>query len=407
MKQISGNLACPQTKIDLFDEVNFELSKQELQEAVKLSGYTKTDKQELTKEVDNKKLTSTQRMWKLALSGIWKIMLDIDGWKLPATFNKYNICGKGFFKKCPTDNFVRKFVYHCGRIGCEICAKRAGARIAKKIERRIWLYSLMVRHNTKGRRKPLPSHIIEAIDPKDDFWNWHKQKQTETLRKIRKMVGLWGGAEINHLWAFDKSDMKPFYRPHKHLICFGWLKSNAYELIKKEFGIDMVYHKVRDGTLYSRLDVFAVAFYQLSHCAVKHDKHSIRWFGNLSYSKISNKTLEKYKDEEYIKQDEIIEKTKCCDCCQEKLIPAQIDMYCRDWQSWIPPPDKLEDGCEFNDGLFIAVDFYNGEKMPYYDENFELTYKKTKKEERELQENKRPDLYHRKTNNQTLLCFIK
>ena len=343
----------------------------------------------------------------LALSGIWKTMLDVDGWKLPATFNKYNICGKGYFKICSIDNFARKFVYHCGRIGCEICAKRAGARTAKKIERRIWLYGLRIKHITKGRRKPLPSHIIEAIDPKSDFWNWHKQKQTETLKKIRKLVGLSGGAEINHLWAFDKSNMTPFYRPHKHLIVFGWLKSNASELIKKEFGIDLVYHKVRDGTLYSRLDVFAVAFYQLSHCAVKHNKHSIKWFGNLSYNKISNKTLEEYKDEEYIKQDEVIEKTKCCGICNERLIPAEIDMYCKDWRSWMPPPEELEAGCEFNDGLFIAVDFYNGEKMPYYDENFELTYKKTKKEQEELQESKRPDLYDKKTNNQTLLCFIK
>ena len=36
-----------------------ELSKEELQEAVKLSGYTKQDKNKLTQEVDVKKLTST------------------------------------------------------------------------------------------------------------------------------------------------------------------------------------------------------------------------------------------------------------------------------------------------------------------------------------------------------------
>jgi len=403
---IRGNLAYPQTKIDLFDEVNFSLSKEELQEAVKLSGYTKKDKKELTEEVDVKKLTNTQRMWMFALSGVWKTMLDVDGWKLPATFNKYNICGKGYFKICSPDNFVRKFVYHCGRIGCEICAKRAGARTAKKIERRIWLYGLRIKHVTNGRKTPLPSHIIEAIDPKSDFWNWHKQKQIETLKKIRKMVGINGGAEINHLWAFDKSDMKPFYRPHKHLIAFGWLKSNASELIKKEFGIDLVYHKVRNGTLYSRLDVFAVAFYQLSHTAVKHNKHSIRWFGNLSYNKISNKTLEEYIDEEYIKQDEIIEKTKRCDCCGEKLIPAVIDKYCKDWRSWMPPPEKLEAGCVFHYGLFLSVDFIKGEKIPYYDENYELTYKLTKNEARKLQESKRPDIYNKKTNNQQLLCFM-
>ncbi len=205
-KLISGNPAYPQTKLDLFDEVNHELSKEELAEAVKLSGYTKKDKLELSKEIDIKKLTSTQRMWMIVLMGVWKTMLDVDGWKLPGTFNKYSICGKGFFKMCLSDNFVRRFVYHCGRIGCEVCAKHAGARAAKKIERRIWLYGLKIKHVTNGRKNPLPSHIIEAIDPKSDFWNWHKQKQIETLKKIRKMVGITGGAEINHLWAFDKSD---------------------------------------------------------------------------------------------------------------------------------------------------------------------------------------------------------
>ena len=112
-------------------------------------------------------------------------------------------------------------------------------RTAKKIERRIWLYRLYIQKITKGRKNPYPSHIIEAIDPKDDFWNWSKQKQTETLRKIRKCVGIFGGAEINHLWAFDKSNFKEFYRPHKHLICFGWLKSNHTQIIKDEFGINL------------------------------------------------------------------------------------------------------------------------------------------------------------------------
>jgi len=405
LKQSRGYLAFSQTKIDLFNEVNFSLSKEELQEAVKLSGYTKKDKKELTKEIDSKTLTNTARMWMVALTGIWKTMIDVDGWKLPATFNKYSICGKGFFKRCQSHNFVRGFVYHCGRIGCEVCAKRAGARASKKIERRIWLYSLKIKHFTKGRRNPLPSHIIEAIDPKSEFWSWNKQKQIEIIRKIRKMVGISGGVEISHLWAFDKSAMKPFYRPHKHLISFGWLKSNATELIKKEFGIDLVYHKVRNGTLYSRVDVFAVAFYQLSHAAVKHNKHSVRWFGSLSYRNASNKELEKYKDEEYIEQDAVIEKTKCCNVCNERLIPAKINKSFRDWKRWIPPPEELEDGCMFVRGLFESVDFVNGEKLPYYDEIYDVTYKKTKNEEKEIRENNRPDLYNKKTKNQELLCF--
>jgi len=406
LKQITGYVPFSQTKIDLFDEVNHGLSKEELKEAITLSGYTKKDKLDVYKQADTTKLTNTGRMWVCALMGIWKTMLDVGGWKLPATFSSYNICGLGNYKICESDSFARKFVYHCGRIGCEVCAKRAGARASKKIERRIWLYGLKVKHDTKGRRNPLPSHVIEAIDPKDDFWNWKKEKQVATLKKIRKLAGISGGAEINHLWAFDKSDLKPFYRPHKHLIAYGWIKPNASELIEEEFGIKLVYHKVRNGTLYSRVDVFAVAFYQLSHCAVKQNKHSIKWFGNLAYNKISNKTLEQYKDEEYVLQDEVIERTKCCDICGERLIPAKINENFKNWRRWIPPPKELENGCVFECGLFVSVDFIQGEKIPYYDENYEVTYKKTKKEKLELKKLERPDLYDKKTNNQELLCFV-
>ena len=268
------------------------------------------------------------------------------------------------------------------------------------------MYSLKIKHDTKGRRNPLPSHVIEAIDPKDDFWNWNKGKQTRILKKIRLLAGITGGAEIKHLWAFEKLALKPFYRPHKHLIAFGWIKPNASELIKKQFGINLVYHKVRGGTLRSRVDVFAVAFYQLSHCAVKHNKHSVKYFGDLSYNKISNKTLEKYKDEEYILQDSIIEKTKCCPDCGEKLIPAKINKNYKNWRLWIPPIKVLEEGCKVASGMFLSVDFFEGEKIPYYDENFKETFKLTKKEKRILQEIKRPDLYDKKTKNQELICFM-
>ena len=403
LNQTSGYVPFSQTKIDLFDEVNYELSKKELREAVDLSGYTRREKLVVS---ETKQLTNTGRMWACALMGIWKTMMDKDGWKLPATFDSYNICGKGSFKMCQlADNFSRRFVYHCGRIACEVCAKRAGARMAKKIERRVWLYGLRVRHFTKGRKNPLPSHVIEAIDPKSDFWNWNKQKQVSTLKKIRKLAGISGGAEINHLWAFDKSDLKPFYRPHKHLIAYGWIKPNASKLIKKEFGINLVYFKVRNGTLRSRVDVFAVAFYQLSHCAVKSNKHSIKWFGDLSYNKISNKTLEQYIDEEYRLQDEEIERTKCCPICNQRLIPASIDTTLKNWRHLIPPIKIQQEGFVFDSGLFLSVDFKKHEKIPYYDENFQVFYKQTKRERKEIRESKRPDLYAKKTNNQLLAVF--
>ena len=103
MSQSLGYLAFSQSKIDLFDEVNYELSKEDKDEAIQLSGYTKIDKSKLKKESEVKPLTNTGRMWACALMGIWKTMMDIDGWKLPATFDRYNICGKGVYKICSAD----------------------------------------------------------------------------------------------------------------------------------------------------------------------------------------------------------------------------------------------------------------------------------------------------------------
>jgi len=69
MNQISGYLAFSQSKIDLYNEVNYELSKDDLQEAVKLSGYTIRDKTELINTGSSTNLTNTGRMWACALMG--------------------------------------------------------------------------------------------------------------------------------------------------------------------------------------------------------------------------------------------------------------------------------------------------------------------------------------------------
>jgi len=401
----SGYLAFSQSKIDLFYEVNHELSTQELQEAVQLSSYTKGDKTQLTREIKPTELSNTGRIWAMVLAGIWKTMMDKDGMKLPGTYDSYPICGKGFFKACFNDKFAKRFVYHCGRIGCEICAKRAGARIAKKIERRITLYGLRIKKISNGRKTPLASHVIESIEPNSKFWNYTKEKQNRILKKMRIIAGISGGCVIPHPWRFDKSDLTPIYSPHKHLICFCWIKENASQLIKEQLGIDVVYHKVKNGTLKNRVDVFAVAFYQLSHCTVNHRKQSVQWFGNLANNKISNKTLDQYKDEEYILQDEEIERSKCCPLCSERLTPAKIDKYFDNWRRWIPPIDVQENGFEFNSGLFLSLDFNKGEKIPYYDENYQVIYKQTLRERKEVRELARPDLYDKQTKNQELLVF--
>ena len=61
---------------------------------------------------------------------------------------------------------------------------------------------------------------------------------------------------------------------------------------------------------------------------------------------------------------------------------------------------------DVDSGLFLSVDFVEGEKIPYYDENYDVHYKQTLRERKEVRESKRPDLYAKTTNNQSILCFV-
>ena len=54
LNQTSGYLAFSPSKIDLSDEVNYELSKDDKDEALQLYGYSKIDKSKLKKELDEK-----------------------------------------------------------------------------------------------------------------------------------------------------------------------------------------------------------------------------------------------------------------------------------------------------------------------------------------------------------------
>jgi hypothetical protein len=73
----------------------------------------------------------------------------------------------------------------------------------------------------------------------------------------------------------------------------------------------------------------------------------------------------------------------------------------------ITPIEQQEKGFEFDSGLFLSVDFVEGEKIPYYDENYQVHYKQTLRERKDVRESKKPDLYAKTTNNQSILCFVK
>ncbi len=275
--------------------------------------------------------TNTSHIYELAKRSEWKLMLDFQGYVLPGSADAYETCGKWRFSKCREHNYGKRIVHSCNRLSCPICVQKAGQKIAKKIERRICLYGLMVQKTTNQRRNPKPSHVVESITADDIFWSYSKSKQQRILKEMRKIAGIQGGVSITHYWRFESGKTKPYVSIHNHLICYGWISSTAKKDIFKKFGINVVYHKPINGTLHERKNIFSVAFYLLSHCAIKNHKHSGHWFGDLSYRKVSNSYLKRFRDDDYILEDEDIEKSKSCKLCGEVLVPAKIN---KDFKNW-------------------------------------------------------------------------
>ena len=349
--------------------------------------------------------TNTAHIYELAKRSEWKLMLDFQGYTLPGGADPYETCGKWRFSKCREHSYGKRIVHSCNRLSCPACVQRAGQRIAKKIERRICLYGLMVQKTTNHRRNPKPSHVVESIPADDIFWSYSKSKQQRILKKMRTIAGIQGGVSVTHYWRFETGKTKPYVSIHNHLICYGWVSPTAKADIYKKFGINAVYHKTTNGTLRDRKNVFSVAYYLLSHCAIKNNKHSAHWFGELSYRKVKNSYLRQFRDDDYILEDEDIEKSKSCKLCGEVLVPARINKDYHNWQGFLPDDTEMDEGCMFAEGLLVEVDMIN-EKMEFYDESYHTVFHKTKKQREEEQRENNPLIYNRITSSQKIKSWM-
>ncbi len=240
------------------------------------------------------------------------LQVEYKGWKLPATRDAKEDCGKWFTKGCLNVSahngtefsgkvYIKSFQKSCYRAACEICYKKWMARDSNKATRRIEKY--------ESKSKESSKHII--VSPP----SWIHHKPVRELRKeaykILKKVGAIGGALIYHPFRYHKDSKSWYFSPHFHIVGFGWISKTA-EIYRKDGWI--VKNKgLRDST-------FATFYYQLSHAGVKHGYHTITWFGDLSYSKL--------KVEEDPNSDQ-------CPLCSAKLrLVFHYGLF-----GWVPPPE--------------------------------------------------------------------
>ena len=247
-----------------------------------------------------------------------------QGYKLPSTKDPHEWCGKWIWKGCLNvaghagteangKGFVRSFKRTCFRSVCEECASSWISRESNKSASRLDHYEKSSNEKSK--------HII--LSPPA----WVCDKPVSELKKeayqILKRVNAKGGCMITHPFREERkqktlSGKTGWYSSiHFHVVGYGWLD---YGLISENFRKSGWIVKNK-GTRESN---YGTIRYILSHAGTKKGYHTLTWFGDLSYSKLS---MPKYENE-----------LNLCPYCSEKMVKL---LPC-DSSLCEPPPQMME-----------------------------------------------------------------
>jgi len=219
----------------------------------------------------------------------------ILGYLLPSMGESYASCGTVRFtvqcEGCADESYR---LNGCTRAECPICSQTWARRAANRVAER-----MVSAQNQRRRLKRFkPRHIMLSIPPSlyDLPYNDLLTRGRELMKSITKNGG---GLYIGHPWRFvdingDTVDWKhcslnlkaesPIIEsfgvlgPHLHFIMWGHLEDSAQVFERTGW----VYRNL--GTLNTREDIFACAYYQLSHCGIHATRHALRWWGFMSYN---------------------------------------------------------------------------------------------------------------------------
>ena len=232
-----------------------------------------------------------------------KAIVFLANFALTGSGSAYSSCGSYFTKACldatahhsrntlfeginPNHEgsaYLRRFKKSCDRALCPVCWGDWANREKDQAVQRIRAFKI--------RGKPI--HLAVSV-PKKDWVLSIADMRIEVYKSLRAVHCI-GGMLIYHPKR-QKLDKSWFFSPHFHVLGYGWIldvRKNYFEsgYVVKNLRI----RKTLEGTIW----------YQLSHCGISEDYHTVTWFGALSYNKL--KVI--YKEPE----------PAVCELCQGKL----------------------------------------------------------------------------------------
>jgi hypothetical protein len=173
----------------------------------------------------------------------------------------------------PGVHYVQVYRRCCGRAECPTCYEVWASKEAKRAEHRIRAY--------KPVRYRSPVHVAVSVPSR--LYGLEFVKLRVKARQIARKAGLVGGCSIFHPFRFDVESKASYWSPHFHILGYGWV-----------VGTDRLYEDtgwvVRNKGV--RRSVKATLSYLLSHAGVHKGRHTVTWWGALSYNKLSVAPLE-------------------------------------------------------------------------------------------------------------------
>lgn len=173
--------------------------------------------------------------------------------------------------------YLERHQKSCHRPLCPICWASWATREKDKAVQRLSAFKL------KGRvLKPI--HVTVSI-PRSDY-GLPLEKIREKMYKALKRVGMIGGMMIIHPRRWD-ARKQSYFSGHSHVIGYGWIQDVRKNYVASGYIVkNLRIRKTVEGTI----------FYQLSHCGISSEHHTITWFGALSYNKLKVTYVEKHSE---------------------------------------------------------------------------------------------------------------
>lgn len=189
---------------------------------------------------------------------------------------------------------VRKpIIKSCDRWECPICHDKAARRAATRIEAQ-WMGKVAAYRNEWGALPTAPQHFTwsHACDQRYDASKhlsarWVARYRNAAIAAMKRhSIGLFGGVVVVHPWRKKHDDGSHCesrecekahvwdWGPHVHFI--GW---GRFENPRKLTGSGWVYRHIEDR---GQRDIWATAYYQLTHGAIIPGKQAYAWVGLMS-----------------------------------------------------------------------------------------------------------------------------